>query len=188
MARKVLPALLALFPLGSKASQAANFNISETVAAKYGGNSTCYTNFQEGLASGQSFFGALYDEDFYATASTFSTSLPGDILKFKSINVTTLNSVPDGMTAYRFQYGTTDLYGQAVPAIGFMAFPYANSTGGKQFRTIAYAHDIFGVFRGCAPSAMPNLYEYGSWFYFLTRGYAVIATNYSGLGNKYNGH
>ncbi|KAI4595691.1 hypothetical protein KJ359_006681 [Pestalotiopsis sp. 9143b] len=111
MTLKFLPALLGLFPLASHASQAANFNISESVAAQYGRNSTCYTNFQEGLAADQSAYGSLYDEEFYATADNFSTSLPGDLLKFAPINASTLSDIPAGMTAYRFQYVTTDLSG-----------------------------------------------------------------------------
>lgn len=188
MSLKFLPAILGLFPLASHASQAANFNISESVAAQYGCNSTCYTNFQEGLALDQVAYGSLYDEEFYATTDNFSTSVPGDLLKFAPINASTLSDIPAGITAYRFQHVTTDLSGEAVPATGFMAFPYANRTGGHLFRTIAYAHGTSGVFLGCAPSVMPNLYEYGSWSYLLERGYAVIATDYAGLGNNYTGH
>lgn len=44
------------------------------------------------------------------------------------------------------------------------------------------------MFQGCAPSAMPSLYEYGSWAFLVSRGYAVIATDYAGLGNNYTAH
>jgi len=34
---------------------------------------------------------------------------------------------------------------------------------------------------------MPDLHEYGSWSYLIKSGYAVIATDYAGLGNNYTG-
>jgi hypothetical protein len=69
-----------------------------------------------------------------------------------------------------------------------IAFPYANRTNGNLFRTVAWAHGTSGVFRGCAPSVMPSLYEYGSWSYLIERGFAVVATDYAGLGNDEIGH
>jgi hypothetical protein len=75
-----------------------------------------------------------------------------------------------------------------IPVTGFIAFPYASRLSGHVYPAIAYAHGTSGVFRGCAPSAMPSLYEYGSWAFLVSRGYAVIATDYAGLGNNYTAH
>lgn len=168
--------------------QAANFNVSEAVAAQYGCTGDCYTAFSAGLAEDALLFGAQYNEDFYRTASNFSTSAPGDLLKFEPIDPTTLSDIPGGTTVYRFQYVSVDLRGSNVPVTGFIAMPYANRTNGNLYQTVAWAHGTSGVFKGCAPSAISNLYEYGSWAYLTSRGYAVIATDYAGLGNNYTGH
>lgn len=179
-----------LGPLGSLATQIANFNVTEEVAATYGCDAACYAYFSYGLSWDQNYFGNGFDEDFYATASNFSTSDPGDVLKFQPIDPDTLSDIPEGTTAYRFQYVSRDIWGNPVPATGFIAFPYAGPSddGDERFRTIAWAHGTSGVFRGCAPSAMPNLYEYESWVFLISRGYAVVATDYAGLGNNYTAH
>ena len=170
-------------------SQVANLNVSASVAAQYGCNATCYEAFSAGLASDAAEFGALYNEGFYSTATNFSNSLPGDVLKFEPVDPAEISgSVPAGTTAYRIQYTSVDTFGETIPVTGFVAFPYANRTNGHLFRTVAWAHGTSGVFKGCAPSAMPSLYEYGSWSYLIERGYAVVATDYAGLGNNYIGH
>ncbi|KAL1793895.1 hypothetical protein ACET3X_007316 [Alternaria dauci] len=178
-----------LLPSIVTATQVANFNVSASVAADYDCKDTCYKAFSAGLAIDAAAYGSLYDDNFYATAKNFSSSAPGDILKFQPVNPGELSSsVPKGTTAYRLQYTSVDLFGRTVPVTAFIAFPYANRTNGHLFRTVAWAHGTSGVFKGCAPSVMPSLYEYGSWSYLIERGYAVVATDYAGLGNNYTGH
>ncbi|KAJ4187809.1 hypothetical protein NW759_016861 [Fusarium solani] len=187
MIPKLVPLLSGLVPF-SRALQVANLNISQSTAAEYGCNSICYENFQIGLAIDATLYGAIYDAEFYETASNFSSSKPGDVLKLKPINATLQSDIPAGTTAYKFQYVSKNIYSKNVPVTGFIAFPYASRTNGQKYRAIAYAHGTSGVFRGCAPSAMPNLYDYGSWSFILQRGYAIIATDYAGLGNNYTPH
>ncbi|KAF2624451.1 hypothetical protein BU25DRAFT_442095 [Macroventuria anomochaeta] len=175
--------------LAVTSSQVANLNISANVASEYGCNATCYKALSAGLAIDAAAYGALYNEDFYATADNFSASVPGDILKFQPINSDDLSgSVPKGTTAYRLQYTSIDLFGNKVPVTGFVAFPYANRTNVHLFQTVAWAHGTSGVFKGCAPSVMPSLYEYASWSHLIDRGYTVVAIDYAGLGNDNTGH
>lgn len=170
-------------------TQVANFNVTANVAALYGCNSTCYEAFSKGIANDFAEFGALYNENFYTAADNFSSSAPGDMLKYQPIDPKDLTgSIPPGISAYRIQYTSVDLNGNNVPVTGFVAFPYANRTNGHLYRTVAWAHGTSGVFEGCAPSAMPDLYEYNSWSLLIERGYVVIATDYAGLGNNYTGH
>jgi fermentation-respiration switch protein FrsA (DUF1100 family) len=179
----------ALLPPVVAGTQVANFNVSASIAAQYGCNGTCYEAFSTGIAEDFAEFGALYNESFYATARNFSNSVPGDILKWQSIDPKDFaGSVPPGISAYRIQYTSVDLFGKNVPVTGFVAFPYASPRDGHFYRTVAWAHGTSGVFKGCAPSAMPDLYEYDSWALLTERGYAVIATDYAGLGNNYIGH
>lgn len=182
--------LLAILSPAIVAKQVANLNISSADAAQYGCENTCYETFSAGLAEDNEVIGGLYDEDFYATAANFSGSVPGDILKVQRIDPQKFSDkIPEGTTAYRFQYtslGTSPH--ETVPVSGFIAFPKSDRTGGTLFRTVAWAHGTSGVWKGCAPSAMPDLYEYGSWSHLIRRGYAVIATDYAGLGTSSSGH
>jgi len=83
-------------------TQVANFNVSVSVAAEYGCNETCYEAFSEGIAKDFAELGALYNESFYATAKNFSNSVPGDILKWQSIDPKDFaGSVAPGISAYR---------------------------------------------------------------------------------------
>ncbi|SPJ90357.1 uncharacterized protein FTOL_13238 [Fusarium torulosum] len=165
--------------------QASNFEISPQVAEEHG----CYQNCQGILtktsASDLEIFGTQFDFDFYDTAANFSGSKPGDVLKLKPVDSSTL-SVPPGVAVYKMQYTSVDLDGSLVPSTGFIAFPFAQTP--KPFDLVAYAHGTSGVFRGCAPSTSPNLFDYQSWTPLVVAGYAVVATDYAGLGNNYTAH
>lgn len=56
------------------------------------------------------------------------------------------------------------------------------------FPLVAYAHGTSGVYSGCAPSSGPALYDYDTWQLLVQRGYAVVATDYTGLGNNQTEH
>jgi hypothetical protein len=161
MSFKFYALLLALLP-SIQAIQIANLNVSESIPSKYDGDSTCYKNFQEGLSVDAASYGAIYDITFYETSYNFSSSKPGDALKLEPVNATLLHDIPKGTTAYRFQYVSKDLDDMKIPVPGFIAFPYASRLSGHVYPAIAYAHGTSGIFRGCGPSAMPSLYEYGS--------------------------
>lgn len=167
--------------------QASNFNVSKEVAFSYGCNETC----QEVLALTNSgdleTMGTAFDFDFYATARNFSTSKPGDLLKLAPIN-SSPRDVPAGMTSFRFQYTSRDLDGSPVPATGFIAFPFAKPAHGRKVPLVAYAHGTIGVYHGCAPSSSPSFFNYDSWTPLLYRGYAIVGTDYVGLGNNFTTH
>lgn len=79
-------------------------------------------------------------------------------------------------------YTSQDINGTLVPATGFIAVPFVRRQK-DPFRLIALAHGTIGVFRGCAPSSSSKLFDYNSWTPLLLAGYAVVATEYAGLGN-----
>ncbi|RKK69371.1 hypothetical protein BFJ69_g12795 [Fusarium oxysporum] len=71
----------------------------------------------------------------------------------------------------------------------FVAFPQAPPTWSpKKYPLVAYAHGTIGLYKGCAPSAGPGLFDYKSWSLITQRGYAVVATDYARLGNNYTDH
>ncbi|KJZ70246.1 hypothetical protein HIM_10360 [Hirsutella minnesotensis 3608] len=191
---------LALCALAAAASayRAANFDISTDLALAY----ACGRQCQEAVAAGSKIdrlmFGDDFDFDFYASADNLTNSRPGNILKLEAMDATQ-RTFKKGTKAWRFQYTTVDLDGSLVPATAFIAFPSAvtgqsghdNSSttmGQKRFRLVAWAHGTSGLFRGCAPSNGPGLFDYGTWQPLVSRGYAVVATDYAGLGNDHTLH
>ncbi|KAL4788735.1 Alpha/Beta hydrolase protein [Aspergillus venezuelensis] len=178
-------ALLAAAVSANKASQASNFDISPSVAERYGCNSVCQADLKEHNTADLAIFDTPFDFDFYATASNFSFSSPGDLLKLKALNGTALN-IPAGVSVYKIQYTSQDVGGTIVPATAFLAVPFARRN--NPYRLVAYAHGTTGVFRGCAPSSSSYLFDYDSWSPLLLAGYAVVATDYAGLGNNMTAH
>ncbi|KAJ4132033.1 hypothetical protein NW765_013845 [Fusarium oxysporum] len=78
---------------------------------------------------------------------------------------------------------------QRPAAPHFVAFPQAPPTWSpKKYLLVAYAHGTIGLYKGCAPSAGPGLFDYKSWSLITQRGYAVVATDYARLGNNYTDH
>lgn len=179
-------ALQSLSAFATPNGQASNYDISPDVAEKYGCGESCQALLKEANAADLEDWGTNFDFDFYATASNFSGSQHGDVLKIKPINASEV-TLPAGVAAYKIQYVSADVDSSPVPATGFIAFPFAVEDQ-QPFSLVAYAHGTSGVFPGCAPSTSPNLYDYQSWTTLLLAGYAVVATDYAGLGNNYTAH
>lgn len=168
------------------AKQGSNFNVASEFANDNGCGTLCQQILNKTNAIDLDALGHAFDFDFYATAKTFTGSKPGDLLKVQPLDPKTLN-VRAGTTVYRLQYTSLDLDGKStVPVTGFVAFPYAplGTSSDQKFRSVAYAHGSIGLYRGCAPSNGPALWDYDSWKLLVDRGYAVIATDYAGLGNN----
>lgn len=131
--------------------------------------------------------GSDFDFEFYATAHNFSTSLePGRILKYQLLDANT-REVSSGTTVYMMQYTSRDLDGSIVPVTAFVAFPQVAPDSGR-FPLVAWAHGTIGIYPACAQSNGPSMYDYGTWMPLVQRGYAVVATDYAGLGNNYTTH
>ncbi|KAJ4142083.1 hypothetical protein NW754_014874 [Fusarium falciforme] len=175
-------------PTISAAVDASNFNVSAKVASTYGCGPECYQILQTTNEVDHSLVSTppSFDFDFYATAKNFSGSAPGDLLKLQPLNPEPLD-IADGTTVYRIQYTSIDLDGSLVPVTGFVAFPLIPISS-HEYPLVAYAHGTIGVYRGCAPSAGPALFDYHTWAEIVGRGYAVVATDYAGLGNNHTEH
>jgi pimeloyl-ACP methyl ester carboxylesterase len=90
--------------------------------------------------------------------------------------------LPSGVTATRIAYASRDANGRPVLATGVVLLPPGKAPEGG-WPVIGWAHGTAGVARVCAPSLMKDLY-YG-WeglFIYPLMGYAVVATDYAGLG------
>ncbi|KAF5130934.1 hypothetical protein E5D57_007283 [Metarhizium anisopliae] len=194
------PLLLLLLPTLTAALQAANFNVSPAVANAHSCGRDCQRRLNRTIEADISVVGLEFDYPFYETASNFSSSLgPGELLKLQPLDPRNL-TINGGATVFRFQYTSLDYDGSVVPATGFIAFPYtprysfaqelasASNTSTHKYRLAAFAHGTIGISPGCAPSNGPALYDYSTWQPVLERGYAVVATDYAGLGNNYTSH
>lgn len=90
--------------------------------------------------------------------------------------------LPKGATAVRILYHSRALNGEDVAASGVVLIPAGAPPPGG-WPVIAWAHGTSGVARMCAPSLMKDV-EYGDegLMPMVAAGFAVIATDYAGLG------
>jgi pimeloyl-ACP methyl ester carboxylesterase len=117
--------------------------------------------------------------DFYSTPLNLSASKPGDLLGKEPFAG---YSLPKGATAVRILYHSLDATGQDVATSGVVLIP-AGTAPPQGWPVIAWAHGTSGVARQCAPSAMKDVY-YGAvgLMPMVAAGFAVVATDYHGLG------
>lgn len=185
--------VFALLLFSASARQASSFDISPALARQYKCSQSCLDLYNtKTKPTDKANFPDTYSDDFYATASNFSHSQPGDLLKLKVADSSKLNIAP-GTTVYRFQYTSIDLDGSNVPATGFIAFPYTFRSWGNPptqntFRLAAWAHGTSGLYYGCVPSSSPTLYDTSTWQQLVQEGYAVVGTDYVGIGNNHTSH
>src|ERR1700689_1263251 len=119
--------------------------------------------------------------DFYTTPLNLSAGKPGDLLRKESFAG---YSLPKGATAVRILYHSLDATGRDVATSAVVLIP-AGTPGPKGWPVIAWAHGTSGVARLCAPSAMKDVY-YGDegLMPMVAAGFAVVATDYHGLGTE----
>jgi pimeloyl-ACP methyl ester carboxylesterase len=119
--------------------------------------------------------------DFYATPKNLSSTKPGDLLRKESF---TGYSLPKGASAVRILYHSLDATGRDVATSGVVLIP-AGTPPPQGWPVIAWAHGTSGVARLCAPSAMKDVY-YGAegLMPMVAAGFAVVATDYHGLGTE----
>ncbi len=110
------------------------------------------------------------------------TAAPGTILRSEPLKASWLPA--DTSAAYRFLYSSTDGMQpkQHVAVSGYMLFPDGPAPKGG-WPVVIWAHGTTGVADRCAPSWMgPRARDtayLGAW---LKRGFAIVATDYQGLG------
>jgi hypothetical protein len=90
--------------------------------------------------------------------------------------------LPAGASAVRILYHSRALSGADVAASGVVLIPAGTAPAGG-WPVIAWAHGTSGVARRCAPSLMKDV-EYGAegLMPMVAAGFAVVATDYAGLG------
>jgi len=107
------------------------------------------------------------------------TRAPGTLIRSQRFNG---YSLPPGAHAVRILYVSRALDRKRVAASGVVLIPAGSPPRGG-WPVIAWAHGTSGVARMCAPSLMKDV-EYGSegLMPMVAAGFAVVATDYAGLG------
>jgi hypothetical protein len=118
---------------------------------------------------------------FYDTPSPLPPGRPGELMRSKSFDDYVL---PPAISAKRILYYSRSASGALVATSGVVLFPEKKApTGG--WPVIAWAQSPRGVARTCAPSLSRNLVDGPFLSMYVNLGYAVVATDYTGLGTNF---
>lgn len=118
---------------------------------------------------------------FYDTPSPLPPGKPGALIRKEEFDEYDLSP---SVLAVRILYHSRSAAGEDVATSGVVLYPdgRAPATG---WPVIAWAHDLNGVARQCAPSLSRNLQHGPFLSMYVNLGYAVVATDYTGLGANF---
>jgi acetyl esterase/lipase len=113
---------------------------------------------------------------FYLADPQAIDGRPGTIIRSEPMPFS-----PQGTNAYRILYRSRGLHGEAIAVSGVLIVP---QEGDNQSRPIvAWAHPTTGVATQCAPSLRNSVFRQVQGLNrMLSEGFAVVATDYPGLG------
>ena len=116
---------------------------------------------------------------FYTAPSPLPSDPPGTIIRSEP-----LEGAPDGAVAWKILYLSTSYTGEPTAVSATLVVPTTPApTGGRP--VVAFAHGTVGVAPNCAPSLRSYWAEdIDGLTAFLEAGYAVVATDYEGMGTS----
>lgn len=131
---------------------------------------------------------SVFSDPFYSDLpGNASNAPPGSLLKLEPTTNTTLYTLAPSLALSRIVYQTEDLNGTCVPTSAYILWPYmprdftASNISG--IPVVSFAHGTSGLTPDCAPSHTRNIwYQYFAPFVLALQGYAVVGTDYAGLG------
>ncbi|WP_341957418.1 alpha/beta fold hydrolase [Microbacterium sp. LWH13-1.2] len=117
------------------------------------------------------------DPAFYRVPDPLPAGDPGEIIRVEPIA-----SAPLGSTAWRMIYHSRDLSGTDIPVSAVVIVP--DTPAPAQGRTVvSWGHPTTGAAQKCAPSLGIDPFQLIEGVHeLLLEGYAVVATDYPGLG------
>lgn len=118
---------------------------------------------------------------FYDTPTPLPPGKAGDLIRSQNFDEYDL---PLSVDAVRILYHSRSARGQDVAASGVVLYPDGKPPAGG-WPVIAWAHTLNGVARQCAPSLTRNLQHGPFLAMYVGLGYAVVATDYTGLGTSF---
>ena len=115
---------------------------------------------------------------FYDTPHPLPPGKPGELIRSEQIDQYNL---PYELSALRILYHSRTANGEDVAVSAVVLIPDGKPPA-SGWPVIAWAHEFRGAARQCAPSLMKNLGAGPLLAMYANLGYAVVATDYSGLG------
>lgn len=116
---------------------------------------------------------------FYDTPQPLPPGNPGDLIRSESFDDYDL---PLAVNVVRILYHSRSATGEDVASSGVVLFPAEKKPPAGGWPVIAWAHPSSGLARICAPSLRRNLGHGPFLSMYVNLGYAVVATDYTGLG------
>ncbi|MGL4306292.1 MAG: lipase family protein [Mycobacteriaceae bacterium] len=113
-----------------------------------------------------------------------TNALPGQLLDVSSAKA--VATIPGTSMALRISYVTTGVDGQFATSTGSVFLPEGSPPPGG-WPVLSWAHGTVGVADSCAPSVTGPAYPERDFSYlrfWLDNGYAVVASDYVGLGTE----
>jgi Secretory lipase len=118
---------------------------------------------------------------FYDTPDAFPSGQPGELIRSEPFYEYLL---PYTISAVRILYHSRSPHDRDVAASGVVLLPRGVPPAGG-WPIIAWAHDLTGSARQCAPSLLKTLNEGPLLSMYVGLGYAVVASDYAGLGTNF---
>jgi hypothetical protein len=120
-------------------------------------------------------------DKFYDVPNPLPPGKPGDLIRSQEFDEYVL---PPEVLAVRILYHSRSANADDVAVSGVVLYPDKKAPRGG-WPLIAWAHPLSGVARACAPSLTRNL-QHGPYLsMYVNLGYAVVATDYAGLGTAF---
>jgi hypothetical protein len=120
-------------------------------------------------------------DKFYDVPNPLPGGKPGDLVRSEEFDEYDL---PPEVLAVRILYHSRSANGDDVAVSGVVLYPDRKAPP-DGWPLIAWAHPLSGVARQCAPSLARNL-QHGPYLaMYVNLGYAVVATDYAGLGTAF---
>ncbi len=115
---------------------------------------------------------------FYDRPHPLPAGKPGELIRSEAIDQYNL---PYELSALRILYHSRTASGEDVAVSAVVLIPDGKPPA-SGWPVIAWAHEFRGAARQCAPSVMKNLGVGPILAMYASLGYALVATDYSGLG------
>ena len=118
---------------------------------------------------------------FYDTPDSLPSGQPGEFIRSEPFYEYLL---PYTISAVRILYHSRSPQDKDVAASGVVLLPRGTAPPGG-WPIIAWAHDLTGSARQCPPSLLKTLNEGPLLSMYVGLGYAVVASDYAGLGTNF---
>src|ERR1700741_3678323 len=118
---------------------------------------------------------------FYDPPDPLPAGKPGELIRAEPFDEYHLSGQT---TAFRILYHSRSPHGDDIAVSGVVLVPDGTPPS-EGWPVIGWAHDFTGAARPCAPSLLKNLNEGPILSMYIGLGYAVVATDYAGLGTAF---